>query len=183
MYPVPWSCRVRGVFTRGDWKTTTALNSLFSLKQTTQTYENIAKRSHSSILSVYRFTDCYLGVKLICRHWLQVVPWGCLDLSSPKSGETLNTWGSFSFDSKHSERSDHDWQAIIIEPQLSRQSFIGLKLFLMVAKVITSQCSPVGVGSMAVEVYSSGLRLPYATKPKAEGVSRETQSGHIQVGT
>lgn len=83
----------------------------------------------SCILKAYCFTDCYLGVKLICRHWLQVVPWGCLDLSSPKSGVTLNTRGSFSFDSKHSERSDRDWQAIIIQPQLTHQSLIALNWF------------------------------------------------------
>lgn len=46
-------------------------------------------------------TDCYLGVKLICRNWLLEVLTTSLDWKTPESGTTLNTAGSPSSDSEN----------------------------------------------------------------------------------
>lgn len=118
----------------------------------------------------HRFTDRYLGVKLTRRLWLQVVVWGSLVVSSPESGVTLNTWRSFSSESKHRQRSN------------LKRSHNKLMLFLIVVEV-TCQGFPVGVCSTAAQLYFYGLCFSNVTKPKAEGVSREAQSGQSQTGT
>lgn len=121
------------------------------------------------VLNVLSLTG-YLGVKLTQRLWLQLVVWGFWALSHPESGVTRNTRGSFSSDSKHKEA-------------INRKVTTKTHVLSLIAAEVTCQSFPVGLASTAAQVDFYGLGFSNVTKPKAEGVGRETQSGQSQTGT